>query len=115
MLTIAVDFDGVIHTYEKGYHDGTIYGGVIPGTIEALTALMQRGAEIVIHTARDLHDLNNVRGWLLANDVPFTRIHEGRGKPIATIYIDDRALRFEGCWVTTMSKVNEILSRPWPN
>lgn len=50
--TIAVDFDGVIHTYDKGWHDGSIYGDFMPGAIEALTALMWDYA-VFVHTTRD--------------------------------------------------------------
>src|SRR5690625_3208728 len=50
--TIAVDFDGVIHTYEHGWKNGTIYGDLVPGALEALTVLMNRYA-VFIHTARD--------------------------------------------------------------
>ena len=32
---IAIDFDGVIHTFDKGWNDGTCYGDPIPGSIEA--------------------------------------------------------------------------------
>ena len=32
---IAIDFDGVIHTFDKGFHDGTCYGKPIKGTEEA--------------------------------------------------------------------------------
>lgn len=50
--TIAVDFDGVIHTYEHGWKNGTIYGDLVPGALEALTALMREYA-VFIHTTRN--------------------------------------------------------------
>ena len=52
MQTISVDFDGVIHTYEKGWGDGTIYGEFMPGAVIYLKRLMKKYA-VIIHTARD--------------------------------------------------------------
>jgi len=50
--TIAIDFDGVIHTYEHGWKNGTIYGDLVPGALEALTVLMREYA-VFIHTTRN--------------------------------------------------------------
>ena len=58
--TIAVDFDGVIHGYSKGWHDGTIYDPPVPGAIDALCELMLDYA-VFVHTSRDV---GQVAGWL---------------------------------------------------
>jgi hypothetical protein len=50
--TIAVDFDGVIHDYHKGWHDGTIYGSMMPGAEAALCKLMEKYS-VFIFTARE--------------------------------------------------------------
>lgn len=51
-MTIAVDFDGVIHAYSKGWQDGTIYDEPIPGAFDGLRTLMHHGP-VFIHTTRE--------------------------------------------------------------
>lgn len=51
-MTIACDFDGVIHAYSKGWQDGTIYDPPMPGALEGLRALMDRHA-VFIFTTRE--------------------------------------------------------------
>ena len=48
---IAIDFDGVIHNFDKGYHDGTCYGEPIEGSLEALKEI-SRKYNIIIFTAK---------------------------------------------------------------
>ncbi len=50
--TIAIDFDGVIHAYSKGWHDGTIYDEPIPGAFEAIKAYMDQGYAVYILSTR---------------------------------------------------------------
>lgn len=115
--TIAVDFDGVIHTYEDGWRDGTIYGSVVEGCREALQRLMNTGCDIVIYSTRtDPKDVGGVlqsgqlaemHRWLTENKVPFTRIHFGAGKPLSWAFIDDRAIRFNS-WVQTLDDLRNM-------
>jgi 5'(3')-deoxyribonucleotidase len=48
---IAIDFDGVIHTFDKGFHDGTCYGDPIEGSLEAIKKLSEK-YNIIIFTAK---------------------------------------------------------------
>lgn len=50
--TVAVDLDGVVHKYSKGWHDGTIYDEPVDGAVEGLQALMKRFC-VYIHTTRN--------------------------------------------------------------
>lgn len=51
-MTIAVDFDGVIHAYSRGWQDGSIYDPPLPGAIDGLRALMGHDA-VFIFTTRE--------------------------------------------------------------
>jgi hypothetical protein len=106
LTAVAIDFDGVVHQYRRGWHDGTCYDGPMPGAIDALDDFRTR-RPVAIVTARpiamvadwfDVHaphiplyvDINLHREWwgelgtlLLTNR-----------KIVAQHYIDDRALRF---------------------
>lgn len=100
---LCVDFDGVIHSYERGWQDGVIYGTVVPGFFEwAKRATKQ--FRLVVYSSRSNtpEGLEAMRKWLrnqeLAHtdvDIPFEFAAE---KPPAWVTIDDRALTFRGDW-----------------
>jgi len=94
---IAVDFDGVIHSYHKGWQNGEIYGYPIEGAKETLKKLKDEGYEIIIHTARICNfdgniapnRLKKLTEWLDVNKIPYDSIEP---KIAAMFYIDDRAI-----------------------
>ena len=112
--TIAVDFDGVIHKYSKGYHDGTAYDVPMEGAIEGLKKLMEKYT-VYVHTARDP---KSVQHWFgVHTDLGTEIITDNREfyenehlvgisnrKLPAIYYIDDRALFFID-WEQTLRKV----------
>lgn len=101
-MTVAVDFDGVVHRYSRGWHDGTIYDEPMPGAIEALRALMAV-EPVFIFTARDI---GQVASWLLERGISVRVGHDGpfwndcgrvlvtNRKLAARAYLDDRAVLF---------------------
>lgn len=50
--TIAVDFDGVIHRYSRGWKDGSIYDPPVEESIESLIKLMDMGFSVYVHSTR---------------------------------------------------------------
>ena len=105
---IAIDFDGVIHNFDKGWHDGTCYGAPLPGSLEAIKALSAR-FNIIIFTAKAKPSRPIVNGktgtelvieWLKEHDV-YQYVNEVTSeKPRCQIYIDDKGYRFENRYDT---------------
>ena len=110
---IAIDFDGVIHNFDKGYHDGTCYGDPIEGSLDALKKL-SKTYNIIIFTAKAKPNRPLVNGktgtelvseWLEKYGVLDCVNEITSEKPRAMLYIDDNAYRFEN-WVDTIKFVN---------
>jgi hypothetical protein len=106
---IAIDFDGVVHTFDKGFHDGTCYGDPIEGSLEAIKELSKK-YNVVIFTAKAKPSRPLVNGktgselvydWLVKHDVMKYVKQITSEKPRSFIYIDDKGYRFEN-WSDTM-------------
>lgn len=118
-MKIAIDFDGVIHGYSKGWDDGTIYDPPVPGTKEALEALKADGHYLMIFTTRtnkvfrkkdDPDQKPLIEAWMKEHDLPFDKIWTF-GKPMADIYLDDRAVSFRGKWNEALDDIRNF--QPW--
>lgn len=112
---IAIDFDGVVHTFDKGYHDGTCYGAPIDGSLEAIKELSKK-YNIIIFTAKAKPSrplVNNktgtelVRDWLEEHGVLKYVSEITAEKPRAFLYIDDKGYRFEN-WPDTMKFLEDF-------
>jgi len=112
---ILIDFDRTIHKYSKGWLDGSIYDKPIDGIKEAINELRQK-YEIVIFTARVSQEENKdwkeqslaIKEWMKHYGIYFDRITAE--KLAAKFYIDDRAIRFEGNWSTTLQVIRQLES-----
>lgn len=101
--TIAIDFDGVIHKYSKGWYDGTIYDTPVLGVQSTLSRIKKAGFHILIYTTRASNrnidgkvqhgQLKEVIEYLEKYNIPYDEVFIG-DKPIFTAIIDDRAIRF---------------------
>jgi hypothetical protein len=122
--TICCDFDGTL--CDHAFPD---IGRVKPGAKEALTMFRKLGYKIMIWTCRTSHWHYDVFGgdptiptlerdrvkemitWLKLHDIPFDYIDDGsKGKPLASVYIDDKGMRFQNNWDEVMGWV--INNRP---
>jgi len=105
--TIAIDFDGVIHKYSKGYADGSIYDEPMTGAEEAMIELLDKGHKIFIFTARK--DKKAIKQWLKDNfnDKRLHNLLITNEKLPAQVYIDDRGYRFKG-WGGAMNFIEKL-------
>lgn len=101
--TICIDFDGVLHDYSKGYRGLDVFGEPVKEAPHAVQHLKKEGWKIIIFTARPV--TQGMRNWLRTNKIPFDFINENPDqmdkaspKPYADIYLDDRAVQFNGNW-----------------
>lgn len=114
---VAVDFDGPIHLYSRGWNDGTIYDPPSDGALDALDVIMDRAA-VFVHTSREPQQ---VVPWLREVGLPATsRTPAGpfwneRGSLLVTqrklpalAYVDDRAVRYRS-WPQALSELATIL------
>jgi hypothetical protein len=112
---IAIDFDGVIHNDNLGYHDGTIYGEIIDGAKDAIIDI-SKNYKIIIFTAKAKSDrpiVNEKSGkqlveeWLQKHDLLKYITEVTAEKPRAFLYIDDKGYRFQN-WNNTLFFLNNI-------
>lgn len=134
MKTIAIDFDGVIHKYSKGWHDGTCYDEPMEGAEAFLRDIMKNpNYNVFIFSTRNPRQiqkwliekmplsfgpmaadcLHGYPGWdvqIIPFWVKFWNKKDVLGitkrKLPAIAYIDDRAVRFDGDWKKI---INEII------
>lgn len=117
---IAVDFDGTIHSYERGWADGTIYGTPIPGAFESMRKLIADGYHVFIYTARiwgwgkathNAVQRHLILKWLKANGARDLALQcPIIAKPPATAYIDDRAVSVLNGWPQALAEAEHIAS-----
>jgi len=110
--TIAVDFDGVLHSYTSEWSGAEhCPDPPVEGAIDWLNTISSK-FDVVIHTTRGDQPGGNeaVVAWLRQHGYVGPEPLVTSRKVPALIYIDDRAWRFEGTFPTA----NEIhRARPW--
>lgn len=112
---LAIDMDGTLLQYD-GWKGDAHYGDPQPGMREVLEKVREAGWLIVIWTTRGSDGA--IRSHLAKHNIPFDYINKNpHGPPsrspkiFADVYLDDRAIRFEG---ETAGLAERILkATPW--
>lgn len=112
--TVVFDFDGVIHSYTSGWKGETcIPDPPVPGIDRALGALKDAGYEVVIVSTRCSTFLGRcaIENWIDMYGMTHLVDRVCKEKPPAIVYIDDRAICFDGKPENLLEKVQNF--KPW--
>lgn len=121
---LCIDFDGVIHSYEKGWQDGSIYGTVTLRFFKWAIAAKDH-FRLVIYSSRSKNDhgIAEMKTWLsdqihneYENPKPINvdDFEFASEKPPAFLTIDDRAIQFRGIWEDIDLDPESMLKfKPW--
>ncbi len=107
---VCVDLDGTIAHY-KEWEGEDHFGEPVPGARDALGKLRDMGWTVIVYTTRSNRE--KIKQYLEQNSIPFDYINESPfqpanavgGKIYAQVYVDDRAIQFNGNWQDTLAEI----------
>ena len=124
MLTICLDFDGVIHSYESGWKGiDEVADDVVPGFFEWADEAAQH-FRLVVYSARSCEErgIAAMVRWMAEQREKWraaggaspkeAEFEFAREKPKAFLYVDDRAHCFDGDWSKLSPEAIEAF-KPW--
>lgn len=107
--TIVFDFDGVIHRYSKGWQDGSIYDKPVDGIKEVIEQLRNEYKIVIVSTRSSTKEgKESILNWLKKYNIKVDDVL--KEKPPAIMYIDDRAINFNGNCKTLIAKIKNFKS-----
>lgn len=126
--TLCIDFDGVIHAYSKGWSNGDTYDFPLPHALETIQLALDTGFRVFIMSTRNPRQVKSWLDRIKFQDYQFTMsglkvpfkyrkipfwkkfwdvdgvVGITKRKLPATVYLDDRAIKFNGDWPIAFSK-----------
>lgn len=112
--TVVFDFDGVIHSYTSGWQGvDVIPDEPVEGIENALKEIHEAGYEVVIVSTRctDFVGEEAIIKWLVKYGLICYVDKVCKEKPPAIVYIDDRAICFDGRPEKLLPKIESFV--PW--
>ena len=104
-LTICLDFDGVIHSYQSGWQGAGVVSDPPIHNVDAAIRRLKKDYRVVVHSARCNTEEGRtaIANWLAKHQIEVDEVCEH--KPQAHVYVDDRAVQFSGDWDETIANV----------
>jgi hypothetical protein len=105
---LCIDFDDTLRNKQSDMP--------LDGAAEAMRVLKSKGFTIIISSARldpvlwgELleHRIKDITEWLEKHNIPSDKVVGY--KPVADLYIDDKAYRLEGNWEKAVSDISGLL------
>lgn len=100
---IAIDFDGVVHSYTSKWTGATsISDPPVEGAFNFIRDLLDAGLQVAIFSTRNVEPgaIDSMKAWLFQyglDQILVDKIQFPTSKPtLASVFIDDRAYLFEG-------------------
>lgn len=93
----CIDFDGVLHSYTSGWMGETLIPDApTEGAQEFVEGLLVMGFKPVVASTRAKEEIGRkaITDWMKREGFPSVPVVGG--KPAASFYLDDRAIRFNG-------------------
>jgi len=115
-LDIAIDFDGVIHSYTSGFHGfENILDPPVDGAIEKLRSYIENLKVAIFSTRASCPEgVNGIKLWLIANGLSEDEVNSliiTNSKVHANLYVDDRGWQFVGDNYPTIEYIKNF--KPW--
>ena len=110
--TIVPDFDGVIHSYTSGWKGAdNIPDLPTAGSREAIAKMREQYTVVVVSSrCHQPGGIEAIQAWLSKHRIEVDRV--SNDKPPHIVVVDDRAIRFTGCWEAVIKSIPEA-SIPW--
>ena len=110
--TVVFDFDGVSHSYTSGWKGAAVVSDPpVPGIKEAIADIRSAGYKVTVVSTRciSLEGQFAVENYLREHDIVVDDVC--MEKPPAVVYIDDRAICFDGKPEVLLDKIQAF--KPW--